>query len=120
MNYIFVHCTLRKGCKDNVLLKDAEFVCSTETVSKYALCLMDGKPIVIKQEQSTIKGDVYKVSDATLSMIDKIKGHNRVTNRERVAVCMPDGTQIQAWLYFYTQPMKNSVVIPSGDYLQSS
>jgi gamma-glutamylcyclotransferase (GGCT)/AIG2-like uncharacterized protein YtfP len=116
MHYLFAHGTLRQGCVNNGLMAGGALLGAAETSEEYALCLIDEKPVVTKRPLSTIKGEVYSVSDEMLIVLDRFNTHPRVNKRELVSVKLADGTGVEAWLYFYIQPMRNSVFIETGDY----
>lgn len=119
MHNLFVHGTLRRGCRNNGILAAGTLIGGAETALDYALCLIEGKPLVTKRPQSRIKGEVYSVSDEVLQLVDRLKGHPRVNKRELVSVRLADGTEVEAWLYFHIQPMRNSVLVESGDFTAS-
>lgn len=118
MDYLFVHGTLRRGCRDNGLLADGTFSGRAETAQHYALCLVNEKPLVTKRPVSAIKGEVYAVTDEMLRLVDRFAGHPRVNRRELVSVQLEDGQTVEAWLYFYIQPLHNAALIESGEYAE--
>lgn len=72
---------------------------------------------------SYVYGDVYEVSsEETLHMLDEGAGAIGEDptlyqfRRYIVPVTMQDQTVVQAWLFFYNQPMEGFPLIPSGDY----
>ena len=118
MDYLFVHGTLRRGGSNNGLLSDCAFLGPAETAQQYALYLINRKPMITKLPTSTIKGDVYSVTDEMLLLVDRFSGHPRVNRRELVAVQLEDGKTVDAWLYFYIQPLHNPILIESGEYTE--
>jgi gamma-glutamylcyclotransferase (GGCT)/AIG2-like uncharacterized protein YtfP len=116
MNYLFAHGTLRRGHKNNGLIKGADLVGHAETTQEYALFVVNHKPLITKRPVSKIKGEIYSVTEDALTMVDRFKGHPRINKRELVAVKMEDGSEIEAWLYFHIQPLRNSVLIEDGEY----
>lgn len=116
MNFLFVYGTLRRGHRDNPLLSAATFSGAAETVEHYALCLMNAKPLVTKRPVSLITGEAYSVSDELLKTIDRVAGHPSTNKRELVSIRLENGQVVDAWLYFYIQPLRNATVIESGTY----
>ena len=117
MDHLFVHGTLRRGCGDNKFIASGTFLGSAETAQPYALCLVKEKPLVTKRPVSTIKGEVYEVTDEILALVDRLSGHPRINQRELVAVRLENGETMNAWLYFHQQPLHNAVLIESGEYV---
>jgi gamma-glutamylcyclotransferase (GGCT)/AIG2-like uncharacterized protein YtfP len=78
--YIFVYGTLKKGDTNHFRMKDSEFVSRTKTADKYLMLDLGSFPGVIKQETapgipaSWIQGEVYDISDKTLSELDSYEG----------------------------------------------
>jgi|TARA_R100000664_G_scaffold1987_1_gene5106 gamma-glutamylaminecyclotransferase len=107
-DYVFVYGTLKKGFGNSFLLKDSCFISEAETVNKYAL-YERGIPFVIKHQNDTkIKGEVYKVDSYTLYQLDILEGHPNAYKRELVEIKIQD-YHIKAWLYFYPNPIGNKV-----------
>jgi gamma-glutamylcyclotransferase (GGCT)/AIG2-like uncharacterized protein YtfP len=71
-------------------------------------------------------GEVYEMSDApiVLAALDDIEGYRSddpdrsLYLRQQTDVGLPDGTQAQAWVYFYNAPLGRALRIPSGDYFE--
>ncbi|HCL81336.1 MAG TPA: gamma-glutamylcyclotransferase [Nitrospiraceae bacterium] len=118
MHNLFIHGTLRRGCSNNNLLSGADFIGSAETAEDYALFMVDKKPLITKRPVSKIKGDVYSITEEMMTMVDRLKGNPRINKREVVSVKLEDGKTIEAWLYFHIHPLRNSVLIESGDYTE--
>jgi gamma-glutamylcyclotransferase (GGCT)/AIG2-like uncharacterized protein YtfP len=117
MPYLFAHGDLRREGRNKAIMADADFVGSAETDEAYALFLVDRKAVITKRPSARIKGDVYSVTDEKLATLDRFEGHPRITNRESVSVKLEDGKTVQAWVYFNVQPLHNSVLIESGDFM---
>jgi len=100
MQVIFVHGNFRQGCKDHQMVAGEVCLGRAETAEQYALCIMDSKPLVTKRPVSTIKGEVYEVSDETLRSLDRREGYPHSTKRERVPIRLADNRMVDAWLYF--------------------
>ena len=116
MHDLFVHGRLRPGCGGPGPVSDAPFLGSAQTAQEYSLCIIKARPFVIKREASAIKGEVYSVDDPVLKLVDRLEGHPHVTRRELVPVRLEDGNTIDAWLYFYVQPLHDYTLVESGDF----
>jgi len=114
---VFVYGTLRKGSFNHSLISSEEFVAEGNTRKKYKL-ISNTIPYVIKDEKvSTIKGEIYKVTDEALEALDMLEGHPDWYRREKTVIDTNKGS-ITAWLYFYPKKYSyTSRVISSGDFL---
>lgn len=119
MPYLFVYGTFRMGCSEEKLIAGADLLGSAETVEQYALCLVNNKPVVTKRPMSTIKGEVYSLTEEMLTMVDRLRKHPHINKRELVPVKLNDGNTVEAWLYFHMHPLRESVFIESGDYTET-
>lgn len=111
---LFVYGTLKQDHSNNRLLKGAEFLGTAKTLEKYSL-YESGIPYVIKGETvSHIYGELYRVDELTLKIIDSLEGHPRWYRREEVEVLTGDCITVTAWLYFY--PEKRGKLVKNGRY----
>jgi gamma-glutamylcyclotransferase (GGCT)/AIG2-like uncharacterized protein YtfP len=118
MQYYFAHGDLRKGGRSQAVMADATLVGSAETDEAFALFTVNKKVVITRRPAMKIKGDVYSVTDEKLNTLDRFEGHPRITNRESVRVRLEDGKTVQAWIYFNIQPLHNSVLVESGDFMK--
>jgi len=118
MHCLFVHGSLRRGCRDNGLISAGTFLNRAETAKHSALCPVNEKPPVVKRPVSVIKGEVYSVTDEMLTVVKRIMGQKRINQRELVPVRFEDGQTVDAWLYFYIQPLHSYTLIESGEYVE--
>ncbi len=116
MPYIFAHGTLRRGGQNSNLIAGATFIGRAETVEDYALFTMKNKCVVTKRPACKIKGEVFSVSEEMLTLVDRFEGHPRINKRDSVNVKLEDGGTAEAWLYFHIQPLRQSVLIESGEF----
>ncbi len=116
MPYIFAHGTLRRGCRNNALIADAISLGRAETIEQYALFTIDKKCVVTRRPECSIKGDVFAVTDEMLTLVDRFEGHPRINKRELISCKLEDGNTLDAWIYFHIQPLRNSVLVESGEY----
>lgn len=113
---VFIHGNMRTGAKDNRFISGAVLLGRAETESDFAMVMMKGDPYVTKLPVSKIKGEVFSVDDKLLDVIDKLNKHKRITRRELVKARLEDGRETEAWLYFCTEPLNNSIIVESGEY----
>jgi gamma-glutamylcyclotransferase (GGCT)/AIG2-like uncharacterized protein YtfP len=53
-----------------------------------------------------------------LMLIDRFQGHPRINKRELVPVKLEDGSSVDAWIYFHIQPLRDSKLVDSGEYIE--
>ena len=112
---LFVYGTLKKGFSNHHLLYWAEFAGAAKTLEKYSL-YESGIPFVFKSESvSHIYGELYKVDELTLKIIDRLEGHPEWYRREEIEVITEKEVNVTAWLYFY--PEKRGKLVKSGRYV---
>jgi gamma-glutamylaminecyclotransferase len=118
MPYFFAHGDLRQGGRSKLIMADSTFVGGAETEEAFALFAIDKKPVITRRPATKVKGDVYSVTEEKLIALDRFEGHPRITKREEVPVRLEDGRTVEAWIYFNIQPLHNSVLIESGDFMK--
>lgn len=120
-SYLFVYGTLRS--KVDVPLK-TEIAKSWELIGeseiKGKLYDMGDYPAAVpagENEDSFIKGEVYLVHDPVkvFGVLDSYEG--AAYSRKQEAVTLPDGRQVQAWVYWYIQPIEGKLLIENKDYI---
>ena len=83
-------------------------------------------PAAVPAPEGRVWGELYEMADAetVIAALDDIEGYRpddpdkSLYSRSTTAVAMPDGTEEQAWVYFYNAPLGRASRIPSGDYLE--
>jgi gamma-glutamylaminecyclotransferase len=116
MPYLFAHGTLKQGGRNNNLISSDISLGNAATEQDYALYTIKDKPVVTKLPKTKIKGEVFVISDDVLALVDRFEGHPRINKRELVQIKLDDGNVIEAWLYFHILPLRESVLIESGEY----
>ena len=116
MPYLFAHGTLREGGRNNNLVTDAVSLGNAVTEQDFAMYIIKEKPVVTTLPRTRIKGEVYVVTDEVLTVIDRFQGHPRINKRDLVPVRLEDGNVVETWLYFHILPLRDSVLVESGDY----
>jgi len=117
MPYLFAHGDLRQGGRSQVMMADSTYVGAGETEEAFALFTVNKRPIITRRPSIKVRGDVYSISEDKLTALDRFEGHPRITKRESVKVILKDGKTVEAWVYFNIQPLHNSVLVESGDFM---
>lgn len=119
--YLFVYGTLRSKVEiplKKEIAKWWELIGEAETRGK--LYDMGDYPAAVPagaDENSFIKGEVYLVHDPekVFGVLDKYEG--AAYSRKQEPVTLPDGTQVQAWVYWYIQSVEGKLLIENKDYI---
>jgi gamma-glutamylcyclotransferase (GGCT)/AIG2-like uncharacterized protein YtfP len=105
---IFVYGTLKRGCRNHLLLQAAEFLGEARTEAGYLLVDCGGYPGLVgaglvrmelapSEIGSGVFGELYKVDDELLAVLDRFED---VPNEyERVVIQLSDGRKAEGYLY---------------------
>jgi gamma-glutamylcyclotransferase (GGCT)/AIG2-like uncharacterized protein YtfP len=82
-------------------------------------------PAAVPASDGRVWGEVFELADAAmvLAALDEIEGYRSsdpdtsLYVRQRVPVHLDDGSEADAWAYFYNAPLGHAPRIDSGDYL---
>lgn len=100
--YLFVYGTLKQGQSRNRYLAGQEFVGPARTQLFYRLYNLGSYPgLVSCADGLSITGELWKVSEACLEMLDRVEGCDEgLYRREPVALAPPhDGIAAVTYLY---------------------
>lgn len=110
---VFVYGTLRRGHRNNHLLKDANSYGVGTTEASYSMYLISGYPYVTSSEaRYPIVGELYAVDDDTLKVLDRMEGHPRYYERRETNIIVGE-ERFVAWMYFKDP---QGILMQSGDY----
>lgn len=115
--YLFVYGTLRSKVEIPVkqeIAKHWEVIGESEIKGK--LYDMGDYPAAVPGD-GAIKGEVYLINDpgAVFGVLDKYEGN--AYSRKQEPVTLPGGDTVQAWVYWYTRPVEDKMLISDKDYL---
>ena len=82
-------------------------------------------PAAIPAAGRKVHGEVFELTDpeAVLPALDEVEGYRpdaidtSLYVRRKAAVHLEDGSEAEAWVYFYNAPLGPAPRIDSGDYL---
>jgi gamma-glutamylaminecyclotransferase len=77
----------------------------------FTLYALGGYPGLIGGGRTAISGEVYRVNQATLCMLDRLEDYPRLYLRRLIQTRFG-----RAWVYLYRGPVKDRAVIESGDW----
>ena len=115
--YLFVYGTLRSKVEIPVKQEIGQrWQVIGETEIKGSLYDMGDYPAAV-QGSGTIKGEVYliKEPEAVFGILDKYEGE--AYKRQLENIVLPDGNNVQAWVYWYIKPVDGKILIGDKDYL---
>ena len=108
--YIFVYGTLKQGFHNHSLLEDAEFICEATTKEKYPMVNIEEYfPYLLNKKGvgHYIKGEVYRMDDAILLLLDILEGYPEHYTRETIEV-LSKGSTLKALVYFLNEELDYS------------
>jgi gamma-glutamylcyclotransferase (GGCT)/AIG2-like uncharacterized protein YtfP len=114
---LFVQGILRRGEHHERQLAGDAYLGEVSTVDGYRLFDLGSAPGMVVASEGTVRGELYAVTEATLSSLDRLHGHPRWIRRVRVAIEGPAGGCIEAWAYLHTErDVEGRAAIESGDW----
>ncbi|WP_193112100.1 gamma-glutamylcyclotransferase family protein [Sulfurimonas paralvinellae] len=106
--YLFVYGTLKQGFHNHHLLADAEFICNAASKQNYPMVNTEEYfPYLIDNEGHgyNVKGEVYRIDEAILEMLDILEGYpQHYTRREIEVVSL--GIDLLAITYFLNEKIE--------------
>jgi gamma-glutamylcyclotransferase (GGCT)/AIG2-like uncharacterized protein YtfP len=120
LELIFVHGRLRQGKPGDTQIAAGSFMGKGVTIETFSLYHTNGKALITKRPVSSVIGEVYEVSSELLKILDRSEGHPHVNKREQVQIKLRDGRDVSAWASFRLQPLRDAVIVDSGDYCEAT
>jgi gamma-glutamylcyclotransferase (GGCT)/AIG2-like uncharacterized protein YtfP len=97
MNHlVFVYGSLMRGQGNHRLLEHARFVRAAHTTAAFTLVDLGAFPGLLARGTTAVRGEVYRVDDATLAALDRLESHPRFYRRQEIA--LTDGPRVEAYL----------------------
>ena len=129
-HYIFVYGTLMNGQALNKMLVEGQYMHKAQTTG-YALYAR-GIPYMVDDSTQPswptrprtlprVQGELWKVSDNTLALLDQLEGHPHAYKREEVRLHCAAANyawrqrKVQAYIYQHEPPV-GAVLVESGDF----
>lgn len=112
MNHrVFVYGTLLRGEVNHGLLADAELLGVHRTEPRFTLYRLGAYPGLSGAGGTAVRGEVYRVNDAGLKVLDRLEDYPRLY--DRILIPTPYG---RAWVYVYRGRLAGRQPIGSGDW----
>jgi gamma-glutamylcyclotransferase (GGCT)/AIG2-like uncharacterized protein YtfP len=112
--YIFVYGTLRRNASNAQRMSSARFL--FEARVKGALYRVDWYPGFTFNGETDVTGEVYEVSQETLSELDEYEGEEY--KRSLIEMNSPSSGALNVWVYEFIKDTKNLQRIPNGNWLE--
>ena len=114
-NKVAVYGSLRKGLHNNSLLRNAQFLGEALTTPEFQLVSLGSFP-AIKEGNSAVKVEVYRVDKSTMQSLDWLEGYrgegcNNFYDKELI-----DTPYGKAYIYTMRGCERHSSVVDSGDW----
>ena len=123
-DFLFVYGTLMRGLPLHRLIAGRSEFVGTGTV-KGNLLDLGHYPGAVPDRPGTVHGEVYRLlSRGLLETLDQEEEYRpdapsqSLYVRRPAAVCLADGREVTAWVYWFQGPRGRAVPIPGGDYRQ--
>lgn len=110
---VFVYGTLRRGGPSHYILADSEFLGPHETEPLYTMFRLGQFPAVVVRGETSIVGEVYRIGDEVLALLDELECYPQVFSRQKIPT--PSG---QAWMYVYNRLVGTDESVGHGDWLR--
>jgi len=111
---VAVYGTLLSGLWNHGLLEGSKLITPGQTAEKMKMTVNVIPYVSKKEEISSIKVEVYEVSDSVLSGLDHLEGHPTFYKREKIDVLGEDGNIHKCWIYLCDASTDN--LVEDGDY----
>lgn len=116
---VAVYGSLRKGLQNHGFLKNANYLGSFETTPIFDMYSLGGYPGLIEDGSTSIKMEVYDVSDEELDRINRLEGYDPKSDDndfyDRIRLKTPYG---DAYTYIYQGDISNRELVETGDWYE--
>ena len=116
---IFIYGTLRRGGSAHHLMQGAEFKMKGSISGR--LIHIDQYPGLIHCDKQRVNGELYQVSDALISELDRYEGCFESPPhylREEIEVLLENGETTSAQVYVFQLPEPHHEEIECGDWIE--
>ncbi len=120
-NPVFVYGTLRKGASNHFRMGDSEFLGTGRIAGK--MYRIDWYPALVCGGDSSVKGELYLVSDKDLAALDTFEGITpdaedpREYRRANTKVTLDSGGEWDAWVWEWAGGVGGAQPLDGDDWL---
>ncbi len=109
---VFVYGTLKKGFSLHRYLAGTRFLGEAK-LSGFEMYDLGWYPGIVPGK-GVIYGEVYEIGPGTLALLDEIEDEGKEYQRKLLKVELPDGRELEAFVYVYQGPVTGKVRVPGG------
>jgi len=117
MTRVFVYGTLLRGEKNHHVLQGSPCIGVARTEPAYTLVSLGSIPAMTRGGTTSVRGEVFEVTDEVLADLDKLEGHPDWY--KRTTIRLVDGSSVEAYL-MEPGTVEGRPVIVSGDWREES
>ena len=120
-NPVFVYGTLRQGGSNHFRMNDSEMVGTGKIAGK--MYRIDWYPALVCGGETSVKGELYFVSDKILESLDQFEGvtpdaqEPRDYRRVKVCVKLDSGDTLDAWVWEWAGGLGGAQPLDGEDWL---
>ncbi|GIM30010.1 branched-chain alpha-keto acid dehydrogenase [Clostridium polyendosporum] len=103
-HYLFVYGTLMKGLINHQYLINQEFICEAEILDFGLYNVTENYPGIIRKQNSRVKGELYKIEEDLLKILDEFEGEEYT--RIEVDVLVKEN-KIRAFTYLWLEDVND-------------
>lgn len=118
---VFVYGTLRKGGSNHFRMAGTDFVAEGKISGR--MYKIDWYPALLCGGETFVKGEFYRVSDATLRALDQFEGitsdaaEPREYRRVKIPVKLSNGETEEAWVWEWAGDVDAALLLDGEDWL---
>lgn len=110
---VFVYGTLRRGGRNNYILKECDYLGPHWTPPHYTMFGLGDYPAVVARGQTSILGEVYRIDDAVFDLLDELECYPQVYSRQHIETAAG-----KTWMYIYNRLVGTDHLVSHGDWLR--
>lgn len=110
--------TLMSNERNHSYLKGSMFLEEGQTLEEFCMHHLGAFPVVTDEEVSPIIGELWRVEEDVLQMIDDFE--SGMFDRIQVPVVVKKSGVIKAWMYVTYEELKEGVLIRDGNWRDST
>jgi gamma-glutamylaminecyclotransferase len=115
MRIVFVYGTLLRNEPNHTLLEGSDFLGEAHTLPLYTLFDLGSFPAMAEGGETSVRGEVFRVSQEVLDSLDALEGHPDWYKRTQISLI--SGMLAEGYLIERSE-LKGRPVITSGDWRQ--
>lgn len=106
--YLFVYGTLKKNKHNNHYLENSTYIGDYCTDNNFTLYISSLPYMVKRKNGGGVKGELYKIDQSTLKLLDKLEGVPTFYYRDLITVYdLEVGNSVDAYVYLHPDVFRN-------------